>query len=84
MQFLYISTLKNQVYPPKEKKSHAAQLFQNFFFPFLEFIFLFGIFSVFFSTLLNVKLNFDELLRTMCNIFPPFFKNAKSRIFSAF
>ena len=48
MQFLYISTLKNQVYPPKEKKSHAAQLFQNFFFLFLEFIFLFGIFFCFF------------------------------------
>ena len=84
MQFLYISTLKNQVYPPKEKKSHAAQLFQNFFFPFWEFIFLFGIFSVFFSTLLNVKLNFDELLRTMCNIFPPFFKTQSRAFFQLF
>ena len=48
MQFLYISTLKNQVYPPKEKKSHAAQLFQNFFFPFFGIYFPFWNFFCFF------------------------------------
>jgi len=67
MQFLYISTLKIKSILPKKK--HEAQLFPPNFWNFFPF---FGIFSPFFPPLLNVKLNFDELLRTTCNIFPPF------------
>lgn len=86
MQFLYISTLKKiKSILPKKEKSHAAQLFQNFFFSFFGIYFPFwNFFSVFFSTLLNVKLNFDELLRTMCNIFPPFFKTQSRAFFQLF
>jgi len=72
MQFLYISTLKNQVYPPKEK-NHTQHNFFRTFFPFWEFIFLFGIFFCFFLYSSERQIEFWRIIKDYVQYFPSLF-----------